>query len=417
MKPVAAYSRDPGAYIGAMKSYEYQPHYTHRSTRFEKVADKWEPTGDLGLDPDGVVSQETTRKYMEDLKFFAEMDVEKDHFRIRREFWRTAHKLILERKKEDLKVHLAKLLSSGDPLRDDMVRDLMEIVVRNDKDHTDSLPSLDDLNLKKIAPYSTLGNKSFLIAEYPEWRHILEYPNEEIPRLVNGSSSQIHTLRNIIDELHDRQVEDIIMKSLVEAQLSHLVEARRTVNAIIEGKPEWHFRLVQNILADLDHPYEKDLFWKKQIGALIKKGDPAVLDFMAEKVFQRPKYCEWIDEIKALIQKGSPDTLNKFSANLYNVKDPFWDEVVKAMIKKDGMPETFSTEYLGRWGFYKSHVSGKWPSRSSELSIKKGNSRTPKALIQYGFSPSSPCSRMGTRSSNCSYFNRLRSLENSNGFH
>ena len=168
---------------------------------------------------------------MEDLKFFAVNDG-KHLWESRRAFWREVRKLLDSGLRIELKEELEKLLSLNLSTSRAMVRDFLEAIHTNEPTKVNYLPSLTALGLKEIK-VRVKSYKFEAIQEHPEWQTILQKPDSEIPKLVNGGADEIKTLRNIIDEINDEELQLLISESLFfKADESHKKTALQTYGAI-----------------------------------------------------------------------------------------------------------------------------------------------------------------------------------------
>lgn len=146
------------------------------------------------------------------------------------------------KKKAEIETELRALLDSGESLKRHMVRDVIELVSRNETAQAIFFPTLSSLGLNQINAVKTEGAKLEVTQKHPEWAEILNDPATEIPKLIQGSDEQIQKLRQIIDVIDDDEIKLLIAQNLlfpvVPLDDHHQQAAVQTFEAIL-NKDNW----------------------------------------------------------------------------------------------------------------------------------------------------------------------------------
>jgi hypothetical protein len=233
----------PSSLHSSILTYEGIPHFTFRASTFKEVHQKWEPTGSKEREDDGeMYRRERAQKYQEDLKFYASSPNVIQRWKQQRAFWRKIRKLIdwdETDAREDLKKELEALLSSDEPIKKAMVRDLFEIIELNEPSKAHLLPHWSDLGLTPLDRSRTKLGKFDQLQAHPEWRAILENPAVEIPKWVNGTSEEILHLMNLIQEGTNWMVRMTLVESLLfRTDLEHRHSSSQLFESIL-NHPIW----------------------------------------------------------------------------------------------------------------------------------------------------------------------------------
>jgi hypothetical protein len=221
----ASVNAHPSQMRATMELYEYFPHFTNRSYRFEKLGEgadaKWEAMSREfreGSFDEGTLSKKASRQLIWDLKLYARSPEAVQLMKTRRSQWAILQKALftapIDRAREEVRAQLAGLLPKrehSDPMDMAIVRDFLDIAEHQYSERKDALPRLEDFGLAKITT-PVFGNKNQLQALNPQWSLILLEPQNEIPKLL--SNGQIQTLREILDLIDNQEFVDIALKAL-----------------------------------------------------------------------------------------------------------------------------------------------------------------------------------------------------------
>lgn len=244
---------DPATLHSSIVEYEHMPRFTFRSHAFQVHLGKWSPVGLKTKSLDGQVDQQQAIKYMEDLKFYALSAKTwggKIKWQARRSLWKNLRNLIDSNNKVGLEKECRELLKSSDNISKAIVRDFIEAIERNEPSKASLLPNPESLSLSPIRS-TEQGTKKNLIAVHPQWAKILNNPVDEIPKLVNGTVTQVQKLRMIIDEIGNEEVKLAIVKSLFFlTDVSHYKDSEDTFNSI-KSRPNWVKAIVKAFNEDI----------------------------------------------------------------------------------------------------------------------------------------------------------------------
>ncbi|MEO7161498.1 MAG: hypothetical protein ABI041_01135, partial [Bdellovibrionia bacterium] len=228
----AAVDSNPSGFSGTIISYEYLPRYTDRSDRFEKRK-QWEPMSCVDKQSDGSVSKSQAQAYMEDLRYYAENAEAQELLKKQRTRWHGLMTLLREHSSEAVEASLKALLEDKDRHSEAIVRDFIEIVQRNhsgDVKHNSINP--EKLGLKVVSG-GNRGNKFQLKTKYPEWKSILEDPENGISKLFQTGDFQ--TLRSILDVIYDYEITILAFEELGKEKYSSNPETLKEIKRTIEG--------------------------------------------------------------------------------------------------------------------------------------------------------------------------------------
>ena len=142
----------PFGLYGMILNYEFIPHYTNRSSHFEKKDFRWNAMSTANVshffEQDGIISKEKAKQYMEDLLYFNQVGDAKELYNHRSEIWRKLYKFSQGKNKKKLIDQLQLLLEEMGSRGESIVRDFIEIVERNNIMPKRSRPSLRDVRLE-----------------------------------------------------------------------------------------------------------------------------------------------------------------------------------------------------------------------------------------------------------------------------
>jgi hypothetical protein len=338
----AAADHDPAKFHGSILVYEYMPRATFRATSFAEVDGKWEPMGHMGEDANGTVNPALARRYMEDLRAFAQDPRTRARFETSLHAWRELFGMAQASDVSVLTGRLHSLVASQEPKNIAMVRDFIETIERHYPGMAHVIQK-DQLGLKPVVTVKNRSNKADVIAVYPQWAKILKNPATEIAKLVaQQNSHDLHTLAAILDVVVDEEVTQIAIQNLSQ-----------------DFSRNKHFQ--SQVMSVLD--------------ALIAKGDVSILDDLVNYTFSQPYSAILGKQLSVLIQKlpkysaaeeeGNEDVLHMIKHHLYSrvFNQPHsagWGTQLSAFIEKleDGnnikeiaiVEEIFSQPHSVGWG-------------------------------------------------------------------
>ncbi len=331
LNPVAS-TVDPSSMHGTIIHYENLPRFTARSDRYEQFDGLWQPISEQksgGLS--GKVSREKAMLYMQDLKYYAEENETKKLFIQRRQEWRQIREKIESQNKNELKNYFLKILNRHSVLQlehffdEAMVRDAIEIAERQDVGKRDYIPTIQDLGLNS-ALTGEYGNKLVLISHVPEWKKILEDPQNKILELIQKSDFQ--TIRNILDVIEDfdfMKVTYQVLASEYKKNSNKRTEIKKTILAVMGDEKNilairsYFFSFLKKSQQD-DLDFNQALLYQlafseneetqriaAEILRNIKPKNPEIQDRIAKilGVCTSPKICRTLIDILGLIRPRS----------------------------------------------------------------------------------------------------------------
>ena len=175
------------------------------------------------------------------------------------------------------------------------------------------------------------SNKKDLINKHPEWKAILENPQDGLKTLIE--KNEFGTIGAIIDVLVDVEFTQILCDTLGRAPTSRYI--KDFVKVLIEKNDP---TLLKALASDtFSHP--SALKMKDLIHLLIEKGNPEVWKTLAWSAFTTERGLEMKELIRSLIEKGDPETWTGLAARAF--------QHTQAYKMKDMIELLVDTQYMG----------------------------------------------------------------------
>lgn len=281
----------PGNMHGTIIGYEHMPRYTDRSSKFEFRQGQWHPVSTaVNSSHDGQVSKDLAQKYMEDLKLYFESNTASEIFKKRRSFWKNT----FAQPKESLTEYLKKLMANATDVDKKIIQSSILDINEMAKDKL----NLEEFGLKKIINSASMAssNKNELIKKFPEWKSILEDPENGIKKLFENND--LATLGKIIDTVKDKEINIIISKL---AGSSDTTFNRNVIDVLILKKD---ISTLQYLAMDtFSQPHTKDMteLIAATIKAAVELKDVGTLQNLARYTYSQPHTKDMTEQFSALI--------------------------------------------------------------------------------------------------------------------
>lgn len=306
----AANSIPPSSLLGTIKSYEFLPRFTNRSSRYVLHNDQWEPIASIPnklKGADGSVSRQSAVEHMEDLRHYAESDEAQKLFQLKRSQWRRLRDLALSADRQTLIGELKNFLAQdpSDNFRQAMARDFIETLSIHGLESPTGRVRLfiqpKDIGLNSVAAIKQGSNRAELISKHPEWSDALKDPETGVKKLIR--QGEWGKLAAISDVVHDNDFWNALAKSLGDTKPS--TESRTFMNMLLEqANPEILSSLAQSTFSNPKANGMTDV-----LRQMIEQGNQKVLQKLARYVFSQPHTAGMTDLLRLLIEKGDQNVL------------------------------------------------------------------------------------------------------------
>lgn len=310
----AAIRLNPRRLSRTILQFEYAPHYTHHSHDYQQINGQWVPISSPGYG-DRQAYRETSVRMMRDLKHYANQANVKNHFQERRSFWRHMREISRLTNQEEVTQALRSMFEQASDVRktfiEAAIRDYQELTTRN-LDNQVSI-NLTQVGLPEVISLENIIlDKNYLIQEFPQWAHILENPDIEIPKL--RQTGDLTTLGALMDVVQDFEIYQIFARTMgAEPALS---DAEQIFFSDIIKTNE-NQNLLRNIAThSFENPYPE--IQRPLIDLLIQKGNPWVLLSLAEHVFPLPHTAHMTVLIARLIIQEDQNVLHALVQNTFS---------------------------------------------------------------------------------------------------
>jgi hypothetical protein len=158
----ASVREEPVGMLKTIEAYEKMPRYTHRATEYAKIDDRWVPVTTV-LEPDGLVSRETSLRYQQDIKASVLNPKTQRQFAQHRRQWnwivRNVHK------PELVERYLKKLIRISPSAGEAVARDIVDLAPI----FFDVEISLTRLGLPFVPSTFNMMDQWEIAKLYPEW--------------------------------------------------------------------------------------------------------------------------------------------------------------------------------------------------------------------------------------------------------